>query len=162
MHTPAVLVLILQLCIGFPAVAGDCFEANSKSYDNCKTCYQSFINALINTGDNKYLLSNAFFPIDAVPPVQVEVTYISTATNLKNQTWHWLLGGFYIFQPLELFLHRSLFFSHPIWHRQTVNLTIPDICFDIESDTFFKYTTQRVSVHYEEKKQCSFGCRILY
>ena len=154
MHPLLVLVVILLFCISFPAVAGDCFDkpSNNKTYDNCATCYQTFANALVNTEDNKYLLSNAFFPIDATPPVRVEVTYVSSSNNQSKQTWHWLMGGFYVFQPLELFLHRSLFFSHPIWRTKAVTLTLPDICFgnssknDTEPDTFFKYTTQRVSI----------------
>ena len=72
-----VLVLILQLSISFPAVAGDCYNelSNKKfnySYDNCATCYQTLANALLNTGDNKYRLSKAFFPDDAVQPVVVK------------------------------------------------------------------------------------------
>ena len=41
--------------------------------------YQTFANALVNTGDNKYKLSKLFFPIDDIPPIQVEITYNSTS-----------------------------------------------------------------------------------
>ena len=40
---------------------------------------QTFANALVNMGDNKYKLSKLFFPIDDIPPIQVEITYNSTS-----------------------------------------------------------------------------------
>jgi hypothetical protein len=81
MHPLLVLLLtsVLQFCVSFPAVAGDCYDDpsnNNKSYDNCATCYQTLANALLNTEDNKYHLSNAFFPDDAVQPVEVQAVYV--------------------------------------------------------------------------------------
>ena len=73
-----VLISVLQFSISFPAVAGDCFDdplKNNKSYDNCDRCYQTLVNALIDTEDNKYYLGRTFFPDDSVKPVQVNVTY---------------------------------------------------------------------------------------
>ena len=146
------LISVLQLCISIPAVAGDCFDdksSNNKSYDNCKTCYQTLANALVDTEDNKYFLSRAFFPIDAAPPVQVEVTYVRSSDKVIQSTWYWLMGGFYLFQPLELFLYRSLFFSPPSLRREAITLILPDQCFDNamtnNSKIFFRYITQRVS-----------------
>ena len=153
MLPPLVLVLIsvLQLCISFPAVAGDCYDEphNNKSYDNCATCYQTLANALVNTGDNKYQLSDVFFPIDAVAPVQVEVTYISIS-NVTDRKMYWLKGGFYVFQPLELIVYRSLFFSPPSWRKESITLELPDQCFDKsnKSDKYFQHVTQRVSSYF--------------
>ena len=139
------MLMVLQFSISFPAVAGDCFDElpNNKSYNNCATCYQTLANALVDTGDNKYFLSRAFFPIDGAPPVQVEVTYVSSSDQKIQSTWYWLMGGFYLFQPLELFLYRSLFFSPPSLRRESVTLILPDKCF--ANTIFFQYITQRVS-----------------
>ena len=140
-----VLISALQLCISFPAVAGDCYDEppNHSSYDNCDTCYQTLANALINTGDNKYRLSETFFPITDVPPVQVEVTYNGSYDLMNASVWYWLKGGFYVFQPLELFIYRSLYFSPPTWRKGNVTLELPDQCFN-SSWNSFKYLTQRV------------------
>ena len=141
-----VLLLMLQCCISFPAVAGDCYDepSNNKSYDNCATCYQTLANALLNTGDNKYQLGRAFFPDDAVPPVEVRVVYkpemqcTTTTTNYchsekkpdstTTSTWYWLMGEFYIYQPLQIFAYRSLFFSPPSWRQECVVLCLPEQC----------------------------------
>ena len=147
-----VLVSVLQFSISFPAVAGDCYDdpPNNKSCDNCATCYQTLANALVDTEDNKYHLSRTFFPIDKAPPVQVEVTYVSSSDEMIQSTWYWLRGGFYVFQPLELFMFRSLLFSPPCWRRESVTLVFPDNCFDEssanDSEIFFRYITQRVSI----------------
>ena len=146
-----VVMLISVLQFSFPAVADDCFKElpNNKSYDNCETCYQTLANALVDTGDNKYFLSRAFFPTDAAPPVQVEVTYVSSSDQKIQATWYWLMGGFYLFQPLELFLYRSLFFSPPSLRRESVTLFLPDQCFTRTTTNstkiFFQHITQRVS-----------------
>ena len=158
------LVSVLQLC--FPAVIGDCFDdelENNKSYNNCATCYQTLANALINTGDNKYQLSETFFPIDGAPPVQVEVTYVSkTSSILTNTTkkWYWLMGGYYLIQPLELLLYRSLFFSTPKWRERNVTLLLPEECYhtyedeldfndsSADNDKFFRILTQRVRLYF--------------
>ena len=154
-----VLVLILQFCISFPAVAGDCYDdpPNNKSYDNCATCYQTLANALLNTGDNKYQLGRAFFPDDAVPPLEVRAVYkpatqCNTTHNCDSDlddnitnTWYWLTGKFYIYQHLDIFLYRSLFFSPPRWRQKCVILCLPDQCLStMKSDDFFKFLTQRV------------------
>ena len=143
------LVLVLQLC--FPAVIGDCYDDeldNNKSYNNCATCYQTLANALINTGDNKYRLSETFFPIASVQPVQVKVGYVNRASNQTIREWYWLVGGFYLIQPLELFLYRSLFFSSPKWRQGGVILVLPEQCFDtyddLRAERHFRVLTQRV------------------
>ena len=162
-----VLVLILQFCVSFPAVSGDCYDDpsdNNRSYNNCDTCYQTLANALLNTGDNKYQLSNAFFPDDAVPPVEVRAVYMaetkcnppSNTTNCSDikqpfddnttSTWYWLAGEFYIYQPLQIFVFRSLFFSPPSWRQECVVLCLPEQCLNdsVTFDDFFKFLTQRV------------------
>ena len=149
-------VVVLQLCLSISAVIGDCYDEapNNETYNNCKTCFQTFANALVNSGDNKYRISSVFFPIDNISPVQVKVTYISTSDATGRKIWYWLNGGFYIFQPLELFEFRSLFFSPPAWNKESVTILLPDNCFannnvnetdNNSNNIFFQYATQRVS-----------------
>ena len=164
MYPLLVLVLILQFSISFPAVAGDCYDEppNNKSYDNCATCYQTLANALLNTGDNKYQLSKAFFPHDAVQPVVVKVVYKpDTQCNTTNcsdseqdpddnttSTWYWLAGEMYVYQPLEIFLYRSLLFSPPWWRQQCLVLCLPEPCLSMTDSNITKFLTQRVCCLY--------------
>lgn len=140
------LVLVLLVTVTVPAVTEDCFEdlPNNESYDNCATCYQTFANALINTADNKYRLSRAFFPIDDAPSVQVKVTYQTNVTVPRSKVYFWIVGAFFIFQPLDVFLYRSLLFSLPIYRSESLTIILPDTCFDNEE--FFEFATQRVSL----------------
>ena len=139
------LSVVLQLCI--PALAGDCYD-NNENYDNCNTCYQTFVNALVNTGDNKYKLSKLFFPIDDISPIQVEIIYNSTSNATEPRVWYWIKGGFYEFQPFQLFELRSLFLATPSW-RKSLSLVLPNNCFadynkTISNKVFFQYATERV------------------
>ena len=174
MYALLVLSLLVQFFNSFPTTAGDCYDSplNNKSYDNCATCYQTLANALINTGDNKYQLGRSFFPADSVTPVEVRVEYVpESQCNTENIScdsdetphtkpctsyeedqprndttrWYWLAGEFYAFQPLNLFLFRSLFFSPPAWRKECVVLCLPDECLSDISADFFQYLTQRVS-----------------
>ena len=86
---------------------------------------QTFANALVNTGDNKYKLSKIFFPLDDIPPIQVEITYNSTSNATEPRVWYWIKGGF---QPFQLFELRSLFLATPSW-RKSLSLVLPNNCF---------------------------------
>ena len=60
-----VVIVTLQFCITFSAVAGGCYNDSetldeSSRYDNCDTCYETLANALIDTADNKYQLGEMF------------------------------------------------------------------------------------------------------
>ena len=150
------VLLLVPLFLLWGIVWGDCYDEppNNSSFDNCATCYQTFANALVNTADNKYRLSRAFFPIDAAAPVEVEVAYLRKSDNQELETFYWVMGGFYVFQPLEVFLYRSLFFSPPTFRKDYVTVVLPDECFGVESNFsvttelygFFEFATQRVSV----------------
>ena len=180
-----VLMLILQFSISFPAVAGDCYDEppNNKSCDNCATCYQTLANALLNSGDNKYQLGRAFFPEDADPPVVVKAVYVmknvqdsqceqplddntsctcadanttpTCADANTTNTWYWLAGEMYIYQAMEIFSYRSLFFSPPKWRQECVVLCLPEPCLPMNdsstSEEFFKFLTQRVCCPYYNK-----------
>lgn len=143
------LLAVLSACVSFQPVVGDCFNG---SYDNCATCYQTLVNAMLNTDDNKYDLSRGFFPPDSTPPVVVRVKYHFKGCNVSRSNathcdtvWYWTQGTFYIYQPLEIFMFRSLFFS-PINSRQdSLDLNLPDECSVDGSQNFFKLLTQRVS-----------------
>ena len=127
--------VILLGMLKFSTVAGDCYDdkENNKSYNNCATCFQTLANALINTGDNKYQLSNAFFPTTEALPAQVTVSYVSLSNDSSTaieEKWYWLNGGFYVYQPLEIFCYRSLLFSPLVWRKRSVILYLPANCFD--------------------------------
>ena len=156
MHSLVLGLLSLFLVLGrLPAVSGDCFDEppNNSSYVNCATCYQTFANALINTADNKYRLSRAFFPISAASPVQVDVSYLRKSDEAEVEKFFWLMGGFYVFQPLDVFIYRSLLFSPPNFRKDYVSVVLPDECFGNDANFssatelygFFEYATQRVS-----------------
>ena len=120
------LSVVLQLCI--PTLAGDCYD-NNENYDNCNTCYQTFVNALVNTGDNKYKLSKLFFPIDDIPPIQVEITYNSIhLMQLNRECGTGLREDFMSFN-----LFSCLSFVHSSWQlrswRKSLSLVLPNNCF---------------------------------
>ena len=147
------LPVLLNVFLGFQPVAGiDCSNT-------CETCYQTLANSLINTGNNKYNLSRGFFPPDAVPPVLVKVTYhFNNCSNCSSKTWYWTAGTFYIYQPLEVFVFRSLFFS-PISIRQgAVELQLPEECFDAPSE-FYELLTQKVSSSLSAVCVLTLACR---
>lgn len=165
MHSILVLIsVLLQFSISFRAVAGDCYDDplnNNRSYDNCDSCFETLVNALINTADNKYQLGRTFFPPDDVIPVQVRVTYKpingtvtadnNCTTDLKNNVdtiWYWLMGNFYAYQPVDVFHYRSLLFTPPYWHKKSVELFLPHQCFSNSGNyyDFFEYLTQRVRI----------------
>ena len=153
----SLLLLVLSSAIlwavNLPTVAGDCYK--KENYSNCATCYQTFANALVDTGDNKYRLSRAFFPTMNAAAVHVKVTYRSDSNTTDPKTYFWIMGGFYLIQPLNVFLYRSLFFSPPSYRQGTVTVILPDECFGdttesngttTELEEFFEYATQRVSL----------------
>lgn len=134
------LPVVLGASLSFQLVAGDCFNG---SYDNCATCYQTLANALIDTDDNKYNLSRVFFPLETAPPVVVKVTYHfkECSTSTFNATdcdriWYWMEGTFYLYQPLEVFVYRSLFFSSPAKRQGSIELNLPYECRLNTSDEF--------------------------
>ena len=134
MYSPVLLVISLAILLvaNFPAVVGDCYSDNN--YSNCATCYQTFANAIVNTEDNKYRLSRAFFPTRNAASVQVKVTYKRNLNTTDAIIYFWVTGGFYLIQPLEVFLYRSLFFSSPSYRHESVTVFLPDDCFGTESN----------------------------
>ena len=143
------LPVVLSVSLSFQQVAGGCFNG---SYDNCATCYQTLANALIDTDDNRYSLSRAFFPPDTATPVVVKVTYHFKECNISSfnatdcdRIWYWTVGTFYLYQPLEVFVHRSLFFSSPAVRQSSLELNLPDECRVNASDDLYRFLTQRVS-----------------
>ena len=152
---PTLLVLIF--CVA--SVSADCYNDSAKTYNNCDTCYRTLVNAVLNTDNNKYNISTTMFPLDHVPPIYVEVYYVNTddcetikSTDIKTfcesnpncQLWYWTAGTFYIYQPLDVFYYRSLFFSDPSWRTGTLSVCIPTECDAPEE--FYKTLTQRVSM----------------
>ena len=75
-------------------------------------------------------------------PSHVQHIYEEDQPRNDTTRWYWLAGEFYAFQPLNLFLFRSLLFSPPAWRKECVVLCLPDECL---SNDFLKYLTQRVS-----------------
>ena len=164
---PTLLVLIF--CVA--SVSADCYtdilpSSNNSviiespiKYNNCDTCYRTLVNALLNTDNNKYNISTTMFPLDHVPPIYVEVYYVNTddcetikSTDIKTfcesnpnrQLWYWTAGTFYVYQPLDVFYYRSLFFSDPSWRTGTLSVCIPADC--AATEEFYRTLTQRVSM----------------
>ena len=71
------LTLVLCFLLTLPLSSDSRDRYKKGSYENCATCYETFANALVNSGNNLYEISKAFFPIDQVAPVEVDVTYQS-------------------------------------------------------------------------------------
>ena len=153
---------MLNNSISFPVVAGGCYNddpSNIQNYTNCSDCYETLANGLMNTDDNKYRLGRTFFPYNATKPVQVKVVYVSQDYNpnktsddkcrkfdkdnetSKSIIWYWLLGEFYVYQPLEVFLYRSLYFSPPWWRQKCVFLRLPPVCLKNPNHDHFAYLT---------------------
>ena len=146
MYSALVLGLFFPLLYSssLPRVLADC---SSENFDNCASCYQTVANAIVNTADNKYEISRAFFPAESVTSVHVRVTYRSESNANSQITYFWVMGGFYVIQPLNVFLYRSLFFSPPSYRQENVTIMLPDRCFNDlanSNEEFFKFATQRV------------------
>ena len=122
----------------------------------CRNNYEKLANTLINTSDNKYQLSLAFFPTERAPPTFVKVIYIyddnitnetsiaNETFNITNETWFWSEGAFYFFQPLQVYQFTSLLFGKPAEFRSgTVTLTLPAHCANVQV-SFMETLTQRV------------------
>lgn len=130
------LPFLLSACLNFPRIAGL----------DCQNTYQELAQDLIETGNNIYSLSKGFFPPDAAEPVLVKVIYhFQNCPTCDSKTWYWTGGAFYIYQPLEVFVFRSLFFSPISFRQETVELQLPESCYGASSD-FFELLTQRVSI----------------
>lgn len=115
-------------------------------YAECQTCsedYETLANFLLNTTDNKYQLSVAFFPIKRAPPAFVKVIYHYDDTDIANQTWVWSSGAFYFFQPLRIYQFTSLFFGNPEFRVGTVAVMLPAECANA-SVPIMETLTQRV------------------
>ena len=131
----------------------------------CRDDYEKLASTLINTSDNKYQLSIAFFPTERAPPTFVKVIYlyddinvtndtsianetnIANETSITNETWFWSAGAFYFFQPLQVYQFTSLLFGNPAEFRSgTVTLKLPANCADAQTP-IMETLTQRVRVY---------------
>ena len=139
------LFLATMFSGNFLGVLADC---SSDNFNNCATCYQTLANAIVDTADNKYEISRAFFPAENVASVHVKVTYRSESNQNSQITYFWVMGGFYVIQPLNVFIYRSLFFSPPTYRQESVTVMLPDQCFEdlakSNDEKFLKFATQRV------------------
>lgn len=141
MSTCLVLQFLLaySLAVSLPTVSAETCYKEGINYSNCDTCYQTFAHALVNTDNNQYELSKAFFPTESAASVHVGVTYTD---GVNATTYYWIMGGFYAIQPVNIFLYRSLFFSPPTYRQSSVNVTLPSEC--LVNDDYLEYATQRV------------------
>ena len=115
-------LLVVVILLGLSSLLG-CAEAQT-----CREDYETLANFLINTTDNKYQLSIAFFPTERAPPAFVKVIYHYNDSEIANQTWLWSSGAFYFFQPLRIFQYTSLFFGNPEFRVGNVTLMLPADC----------------------------------
>ena len=147
--------LLLCACCAFQLAFGaiSCSDMPDNDLD-CVNCYQDLADTLLKTGNNKFHLANTFFPPDQVAPVFVEVTYTFEAENTSeigsdnssasnSETWYWTQGSFFFYQPINVFLYRSLFFSQPGWRSTRVSLSLSEDC-ERPPDDFLRLLTQRV------------------
>ena len=110
----------------------------------CRDNYKNLAETLINTSNNKYQLSIAFFPTQRAPPTLVKVIYVFDDINMTNEVWLWSLGAFYFFQPLEVFQFTSLLFGNPAEFRSgNVTLKLPADCANAQAP-IMETLTQRV------------------
>ena len=110
----------------------------------CRDNYTELAETLINTSDNKYQLSLAFFPTERAPPTFVKAIYVYDDITIPNKTWFWSEGAFYFFQPLQVYQFTSLLFGKPAEFRSgTVTLTLPADCANAQV-SIMETLTQRV------------------
>ena len=120
-------------------------------------CYTSALNcnytllemSLMNSKENKYELSRAFFPPVDNPPEFITVKYHFLELD-QNQTWYWSVFTSGLIHPPEVLQYMSLFFSKPYaFYNGVVYLVLTDITSETANcpDDLIKMQllTQRVS-----------------
>ncbi len=145
---PTTLVLVLS---GIVAVKSQSLaDANCDVYE-CTKCYNLLVWNMLNSSENQYNLSRAFFPPDLANPVFVIVYYDFKEENgiiddSKQQIWFWSTSTYYHFQPLSVLLYTSLFFTDLSYRVRYLNITLDIKCSGSEDDyrDMIQLLTQRV------------------
>ena len=104
-------------------------------------CYTSALNcsyellekSLLNSKENKYEMSRAFFPPVDNPPDIVTVNYYFLELN-QNTTWYWSVFTSSFIHPPEVLQYMSLFFSKPYaFYNGKIDLILANITSESET-----------------------------
>ena len=103
-------------------------EGQNTSYCND---LKTLENALLQTGNNRVELLEAFYP-----PRQPQATFVTVHYKFQDaegnitciKTWFWSSVEFYLIQPPTVFVYTSLFFTIPQDRITTANITFKDDC----------------------------------
>ena len=91
---------------------------------NCR--YKDLENSLLNTEENLYQLSRAFFPPVQNPPEFVTVSYYFPELD-QTKVWYWSVFTSSFIHPPEVLQFISLFFTKPhYFYNGTVQLILND------------------------------------
>ena len=119
-------------------------RAQQTSVDSSCTSSFHFLEAsLLSHPQNRYNLTETFFPPRDANPVIVEVNYKFGNSNV-TKVFFWSESAFYFIQPLEIFLYTSLFFANQPYRKSDINLELSTDCLDA-GELHMKILTQRVS-----------------
>ena len=110
---------------------------------SCTSSFHLLEAALLSHPQNRYNLTEVFFPPTDANPVIVEVNYKFENSNI-TKVWFWSESTFYFIQPLEIFLYTSLFFANQPYRKSIINLQLSTDCIETD-DIHLKILTQRVS-----------------
>ena len=128
---------------------------------NCS--YELLEKSLINSKENKYELSRAFFPPIANPPEFVTVNYTFPEIN-QCKIWHWSTFTSGFIHPPEVLQYMSLFFGKPhAFYNGSVYLTLENTTLETIADCAedlqkMQLLTQRVS-NFEEYHVNMYPCK---
>ena len=118
-------------------------RAQQTAADSCTSSFHFLEAALLSHPQNRYNLTETFFPPRDANPVIVQVSYKFENSNV-TKVFFWSESAFYFIQPLEIFLYTSLFFANQPYRQSIINLELSTDCLDA-GDLHMKILTQRVS-----------------
>lgn len=110
---------------------------------SCTNSFHFLEASLLSHPQNRFNLTETFFPPRDANPVIVEVNYKFENSNV-TKVFFWSESAFYFIQPLEIFLYTSLFFANQPYRKSIVNLELSIDCLEA-GDLHMKILTQRVS-----------------
>ena len=121
-----------------------------EKFANCSTNYTVLENALLETDDNMYQLTTAFYPPNDDPPLYVNVYYHFSDNNQVEYIWS--SASLYLSVHPRPLGYLSLFFCYIEDSRIiNLNLQLPIECSELanntssDKDNFLFVITQRVS-----------------
>ena len=139
------IITMFAFSNGALATINEDFEINCEG--NCSSCYRLLVTELLKDDRNFFAMQTTFFPPDDSSPVFVEVTYkYSNLNESYNRDFFWTSAVYFFFHPVKIFQFTSLLFSDPSLRYGTIDLYLPEECYDASNDSMV-LLTQRVSLH---------------